>query len=667
MSWQESNAENDDGADGNQEDEGEEEFRNSIDRIIFLVDAREEMFQLNAHGEPQLINCLKVALEVMKTKVIAQDASSLGIAFFGSREKDSADGAEGVFTFQSLAPPSAARIRQLLTLIEDVSSFKRMIGSQGAEKRSVPLKQALWTCSQAFGTKDSKRSDFKRIWLFTNDDNPNAAFPIEQKATMTVAKDCAQAGVEISLWHLQRGAEPFNPRLYYVPLLASATIDSESSQVEEESEEMVSARMLGAGLDGFDSLVTSVRRKAYRQRRIGSTLFSLDPINTLEVTQHMAVQVFKEVHVAKKPQYVILSAATHTPLQTVTRYYDEATGEVLESKELETFVEAGGCAVRLLSEEVDSLRAIGNVPGVGIRLVAFLPKACLPPHLRLDGSYLLYPNEKAVQGSAALFEALLRSCASREVLPLVRFNRVDRAMARMAALLPQLEEVDEDGCQLRPPAFHILQLPFLEDLRFCPLPSNTTQEGENDNGDEVDHIPHFLPEEIHKNARDLVQKLGQVWPEDFRYDRDFENPALQQFYAVLQAVALNSEDLEWQAARDDMLRPSAAMSDQCTSLATSLRLSTGLPEPGSEPEKAAKAPAKKRAATGEASTSGTTKRAKADQRKETDFSEENIQRWAAAGELLSFTLAQLKDMCRTLGIPISGTKADLASRITAQC
>lgn len=57
---------------------------------------------------------------------------------------------------------------------------------------------------ESFATKDLKKTDFKRLWLFTNDDNPNSHSIMEQKAIVTVARkrDCSQAGIELSRWHL---------------------------------------------------------------------------------------------------------------------------------------------------------------------------------------------------------------------------------------------------------------------------------------------------------------------------------------------------------------------------------------------------------------------------------------------------------------------------------
>ena len=42
------------------------------------------MFQLDNKNEIQFRNCLKVALEVMKSKIIASDNSCVGVVFYGT-------------------------------------------------------------------------------------------------------------------------------------------------------------------------------------------------------------------------------------------------------------------------------------------------------------------------------------------------------------------------------------------------------------------------------------------------------------------------------------------------------------------------------------------------------------------------------------------------------
>ncbi|RYD79446.1 MAG: hypothetical protein EOP84_13030, partial [Verrucomicrobiaceae bacterium] len=147
MSWSEREPEEE------AEEEEDDSFKNTSDRILFLIDARAAMFDTLDNGETHLANCLRVALSVMKSKIIAQDDSHLGVMFIGTRERDGPESSEHIFTLQPLAPPSASRIRQLQAFVEDMASFEAQVGSQAKDKTNVPLKQALWTAAQAFATK----------------------------------------------------------------------------------------------------------------------------------------------------------------------------------------------------------------------------------------------------------------------------------------------------------------------------------------------------------------------------------------------------------------------------------------------------------------------------------------------------------------------------------
>jgi ATP-dependent DNA helicase 2 subunit 1 len=508
-----------------EENDEEDEFKTPNDRIIFLIDARSPMFETNDKGESHMKNCLSVALAVMKTKIIANDKASIGLTFFGAKEKDSSDSAQGVHSLFPLAPPSAQRIRQLKMMIEDEGEFHRTVGSQSADAKGVPLKQALWTCSQSFGTKDFKQTDFKRIWIFTNDDTPNLQNPVEQRATVTVAKDCSQAGIEISLWHLNRADRAFDPKSFYMQLLIA-------SNDETDADASIEGRMLGAGSEGFDTLMASVRRKEHKKRRLGSTLFSLGegPADT----QHMGVQLYRMLAVAKKPTHTWLYARTNEPLKVVSKYFDSGTGETLEEAAIETFMDVQGLQVDITKDEVTAIKVAGNNPEAGVRLLFFMPRAELRNELNLESPYFLFPDDKTVKGSSLIFESLLRNMAEKDVLAVVRFNRVASAMPRLAVLLPQLEQVDEDGCQTAPIGFQLMQLPFANDIRFNPLNPVDIALG----GDHVDAATRVVE--------------GMRLPADFSYFRDIESPSIQQYYSVLQAVALNEGQPEWTVENDRM-------------------------------------------------------------------------------------------------------------------
>jgi ATP-dependent DNA helicase 2 subunit 1 len=464
MSWWDKDAA--EGSDDEDGDGGEGEFNTTNDRIIFLIDGRAAMTEKNANGETHLQNSLTIALAVMKSKIIASgESSSIGLAFFGTKDRESTPedtitSSNGVLTLFNLASPSAMRIRQLQNLIENPAELAQLVQPhpQALHNPSAcPLKQALWTCSQSFGSNDYRKSDMKRIWIFTNDDNPNVHNPVEQGATLTVARDCAQAGIEISLWHIDPKNRSFDSVLFYMRLLRATavgtasgtttattsaasdpTLPSQSSVVDaDDADNAVQSRIIGAGSEGFNPQMASVRRKEHKKRRLGSVLFSLTCPCSAQASSsttagaaagtgagaavpHLAVAMYKSIQVAKKPNHTWLYARSNEPIKVVSTYYDTATGEALTTDKIATFLECGAATesgqagrVPLNADELKYIKTCGNDSGVGLQLLYFMPRAELKKDLNVESSYFLFPDDKSVKGSSLLFEALLRDLAAK--------------------------------------------------------------------------------------------------------------------------------------------------------------------------------------------------------------------------------------------------------------
>ena len=88
---------------------------------------------------------------------------------------------------------------------------------------------------------------------------------------------------------------------------------------------------------------------------------------------------------------------------------------------------------------------------------------------------------------------------------------------RVVALLPQQEEIDEHNIQMKAPGFHIIYLPYSDDIRKLKIESHAKASEE-----QVD------------KAKEIIDKLKFTYTPDM-----FENPAVQKFYRVLEAFALD--------------------------------------------------------------------------------------------------------------------------------
>ena len=103
-------------------------FKNAYDRLIFLIDAN--MFDSKVHTSQSsrnyLLDSLNVALKVLKSKIISDEKSSVGVIFYGSKVSDPNE--KNLFSFIPLEPPSASNIRKLQSLLENKRLIVRRVG-----------------------------------------------------------------------------------------------------------------------------------------------------------------------------------------------------------------------------------------------------------------------------------------------------------------------------------------------------------------------------------------------------------------------------------------------------------------------------------------------------------------------------------------------------------
>lgn len=151
-----------------------------------------------------------------------------------------------------------------------------------------------------------------------------------------------------------------------------------------------------------------------------------------------------------------------------------------------------------------------------------------PERCRLEDNvahaYFIYPDETNYTGSTRTFTALLNSC--------LKLNRHALAIARLRAnsppefvlLIPQAETFAKGGGQEDPPGFHVIRLPFVDDIRDPPR-------GMTENIVATDEEVMAME----KIIRRLRFKSG-------KYASDaYQNPALQYHQRQLEALAFEED------------------------------------------------------------------------------------------------------------------------------
>ncbi|KAJ0045030.1 hypothetical protein Pint_04798 [Pistacia integerrima] len=126
-----------------------------------------------------------------------------------------------------------------------------------------------------------------------------------------------------------------------------------------------------------------------------------------------------------------------------------------------------------------------------------------------------------VVGSARIFIALHRSMLRLQRFAVAFYGNPSNP--HLVALVAQ-DEIISNGGQLEPPGMHMIYLPYSDDIRnFHSSP---------------DVVPRATDDQV-KKAAALMKRIDL---KDFSVCQ-FANPALQRHYAVLQALALEEDEM----------------------------------------------------------------------------------------------------------------------------
>eukprot|EP00928_Gymnodinium_smaydae_P018070 TRINITY_DN16878_c1_g6_i1.p1 TRINITY_DN16878_c1_g6~~TRINITY_DN16878_c1_g6_i1.p1 ORF type:complete len:664 (+),score=145.51 TRINITY_DN16878_c1_g6_i1:60-1994(+) len=505
-----------------EEDPALAQERQLRDAILFVVDCASPgaLDPLQAGGRSVVGEALAAAVSVLKTKVITSPEDRVGVVFYGVREKLNPNGFEGIRVVQELDRPSAQRIRQLET---EASRSKAHFEERYGCARPAPLSDVFWTCTTIFNLSANPKQFQPRVFLFTGCDDP-AATAAERDAAETRAQDLMDLGVDVEFFPLLPQGGAFSIEKFWGRVLPVDTADhiaQAALRVEE--------------------LERRVRRRLHRKR----TLQRL----TLELCEgvEVAISVFVHIFEAKVPYPVYLLNENNKPLKSETRSICEQTGSILHPEDdIETYVDLNGERVYMTRAEIDETKRLGDP---GLKLLGVKDASCLKSHHRIFHSYFVYPNDRMIAGSGQLCAALIECLAARRKIALVRYVARKSSNPVLAALVPQVEREEvSGGDQVCPPGFHMVLLPWGEDIRSLSFPA---PEG----------APAPLPQGLQDAARSVVNAMRL----DGFVPGCVENPVLQKHFAAVQALALAEEQPEEVV---DMLRPDeGALNDKAPLLA----------------------------------------------------------------------------------------------------
>ncbi|KAK9833602.1 hypothetical protein WJX74_000326 [Apatococcus lobatus] len=487
--------------------EGHEQLQ---EYIIFLVEASPSMQQPACGDLPQEYKgktWLQIALMTfegfLRARIISNANDQLAIVFYGTRESHNAHDFSNIYTFQDLDSPDATRIRCVQDLIGNPErDFTVQIGGC-QERKPDHFKDGLFTVAAMLANLKTKTAA-KSMYIMTNDPNPASSSSSLRQQAMQRAHELKEAGTLIDLYPMTPPDEDFDMAFW------SKVLEQPDADPWEDDN----------NVERLQNLQSLTRSKAFRKRTICSLRWHLG--SELQI----AVQLYAMIMPATTSKSVWLEAENNQPLVHSTAQVCNDTGDILTDISKYRFPKPDVAEKSRLPPvllDADTLKQLKFCMSPGLRLLGFKPVTALEAYHQLRPPAFVYPDERSLPGSAVAFIALHARLLARKMFALCSFVRSRVAEPRLAALLPQEEEIDDAGCQLSPPGFNLLYLPFADDLRHPETDPSFTGTS----------YPQASQIQISKAAA-MIHAL--------KLDSDVlavNNPRIQRHFQVLEALALD--------------------------------------------------------------------------------------------------------------------------------
>nr|GEU52139.1 ATP-dependent DNA helicase 2 subunit KU70 isoform X1 [Tanacetum cinerariifolium] len=487
--------------------------QSSKELVVFLVDASPKMFSTTCSGDEDTshfhvaVSCIAQSIKV---QIINRPYDEIAICFFNTREKKNLQDLSGVYVFniaeREHLDSLTARFIKEFDRVEE--SFDKVIGSKYgivSGSRDNSLYNALWV-AQALLRKGSAKTADKRILLFTNEDDPFGSIKGVTKLDMTRttlqrAKDAQDLGISIELLPLSRPDEDFNVSLFYADLIGL------------EGDEL--AQFMPLAGERFEDMNKQLRKRMFKKRRVRRITFMIAPGLSIEVNTYALIRPTVPAKVTW------LDSVTNLPLKAERSFICADTGALVQEtpKRFQTYKNED------IKFTVEELSEIKRVSTGNLRLLGFKPLSCLKDYHNLRPPAFLFPSDEEVMGSTCMFIALHRSMIRLKRFAVAFYGSSTRP--QLVGLIAQ-EEIIEGGGQIEPPGMHMIYLPYSDDIRLI----------EDLHAETNAMIPVADDDQIQK-ATALVKRVDL---KDFSVCQ-FANPAMQSHYAIVQALALDEDEM----------------------------------------------------------------------------------------------------------------------------
>ncbi|KAF5327610.1 hypothetical protein D9619_005038 [Psilocybe cf. subviscida] len=647
-------------------------YETNRDVILFCIDCSPSMLEL--YDDPvyegvqtcHLYKALDAAMQIEKKKIISGPNDSIGILLFNTTRKTEitkGQGAEikkGTFLYQPISLLSAPKVLELAQLLEacqeDPEELRKTLPP--LETGRVPMGDVFTSCNWVLRDGAPKTAS-KRIFLITDEDSPHPNKKgNNQLATSarTTLIDLAQAGVTVEPFFIGTEEKPFDVAKFYRSVLLPNNVEE-----EEDLQEGASVLPESISISRIEDLLSQMRFREVPKRALFSVPFQLADGFTIGIKGYGLVT---EQKIGAYKHFYDLGDRMEVA-SSVPETMDEDRQTPVAKPKIMLGVDLGGASAQdkeqtpldgeppafgarvvkagnrpfFTADEVRSFRTMELEPG--IKLLGFKDKEELHFEDNVKHSQFVYPDEMAYSGSKRTFSALLKSMVKKDKIAIALCLTRRNATPSFCALLPQVakpssaqdmsykiltwsqEEFTDKSGWTDPAGFHVIPLPFADDIRQAN-----------------DEVAHRASQELQDTAFAWVDKLvvkNGSYPPD-----SYPNPTLAFFHDQLEATAFR-EEYDPDSFEDLTLPPVKQIHKRAGALLRKWKEALSHDETVN-----AVAPA-----------TGTKRKAEA----AVPLDEDEVRKMHEKGTLAKLRVSELKEFLGSKGQPNSGLKAVLVERV----
>ncbi|KAG1735345.1 SPOC like C-terminal domain-containing protein [Suillus paluster] len=617
-------------------------FEGKRDVILFCIDCSESMHELRDDPNYEdvktshLFTALEAAMQIQKKKVIVGPNDSVGIVLFNTTRSSEAKNhateiKKNSFVYQPISAISAPVIQELIQLLDAAredpellkSTFPPLTGNK------MPLGDVFTSCNWVLRDGAPKTAS-KRVFLITDDDNPHPGSKQLLTSARTTLLDLTQSGVQVEPFFIATQEKPFEPSKFYSSVLLPNVLNDEDEDTGVLPESISITRI--------DDLLSQMRFHEVQKRAMFSIPFQLADGFVISIKGYglvteqkkgaykyfvdlgdrMEVANSRTVYVDEDQQAEVDKTKLVYGMSLGAGPVEEGSDEEGEGTDTISRAVPSGKRPFYTADEIKSFRTLDLEPG--IKLLGFKKRKELAFEDNVKHSVFIYPDELKYSGSKRTFTALLKKMIEKKKIGLVLALTRRNVAPIFCAMVPQAES-GEEGEWNEPAGFHLIPLPFADDIRAAPLEE-----------------AFRASDEVKDSARAWIDKLcvkNGAYPPD-----SYPNPALAYHNAQLQASAFREEfDPE---AFEDLTRPKYDMIHK---------------RAGNLMKEWKGALLADESANVVAVTTGSKRKA------DVSVDEAEIRSKHEAGTLGKLRVDQLKDFLKSKSQPMSGKKAELIERV----